>query len=114
MSEQDPVRYMDLEEFLDLGFLQEANRQFFHPLGLALEVSCSDPEGRYDTLRVWDYRDDPEGVVFEGGMLDPEKQRRVAVEYVRHVKARVQMFGSSIQPMSVDESKPEPNNWPDK
>jgi hypothetical protein len=33
----EPIKHMDLGEFRDLGFLQEANRQFFHPLGLALE-----------------------------------------------------------------------------
>ena len=31
------IQYMDVETFRALGFLQEANRQFFHPHGLALE-----------------------------------------------------------------------------
>lgn len=35
--EPEPIKYMDLTEFREKGFLQEANRQFFHPLGLALE-----------------------------------------------------------------------------
>lgn len=35
--EPEPIRYMDMQEFQEGGFLQEANRQFFHPLGLALE-----------------------------------------------------------------------------
>ena len=111
ISEPDPVRYMDLQEFVDVGFLQEANRQFFHPLGLALEVSCSDPDGRYDTLRVWDCRDDPEGVVFGDGMLDLDKRRRVTLEDARHVEARIRMFGSPIQPVPV-EIRPEPD-WGD-
>lgn len=36
MAEQ-PKR-IDISEFRELGFLQEANRLFFHPLGLALET----------------------------------------------------------------------------
>lgn len=31
------INYMDMEEFRERGYLQEANRQWFHPLGLALE-----------------------------------------------------------------------------
>lgn len=34
----DETKYIDVAEFRELGFLQEANRQFFHPLGLALSV----------------------------------------------------------------------------
>ena len=38
MSVAEDVKYIDIKEFVSNGFLQEANRQFFHPLGLALEV----------------------------------------------------------------------------
>ena len=48
------------------GYLQEVNRLFFHPLGLALAV---DPEQEPDEegffkVQIWDYRDDPEGFFF--------------------------------------------------
>lgn len=33
------IKYMAIAEFQALGFLQEANRQFFHPHGLALEIT---------------------------------------------------------------------------
>ena len=36
------IKYLDLIEFRDFGFLQEVNRQFFHPLGLALEIRYLD------------------------------------------------------------------------
>lgn len=36
-NEPEPIKYMDMAEFQEGGYLQEANRQFFHPLGLALE-----------------------------------------------------------------------------
>lgn len=35
----EPIKYLDMDEFRDGGYLQEVNRRFFHPLGLALEWS---------------------------------------------------------------------------
>ncbi len=43
-------KFLDLKEFVETGYLQEANRLFFHPLGLALAVSVVDTEG-------WDKHD---------------------------------------------------------
>lgn len=37
-EQERQIRYMDIEEFRDFGFLQEVNRQVLHPAGLALEV----------------------------------------------------------------------------
>jgi hypothetical protein len=37
-------KYMNIGEFRRSGFLQEANRQFFHPHGLALEVTTATDE----------------------------------------------------------------------
>ena len=39
------VPQMDLNEFLDAGYLQEVNRLFFHPLGLALAFLQDDVDG---------------------------------------------------------------------
>ena len=33
---------ISIKEFREKGFLQEVNRIFFHPLGLALEVNIDD------------------------------------------------------------------------
>lgn len=58
------VKDFSIKDFVDLGILQEANRVFFHPLGLALTVvgekrrvnlhgvaQTSDPEGfEYDEI----------------------------------------------------------------
>lgn len=107
----DPVRdervkIMDLDEFCDVGFLQEANRQFFHPHGLALEVFAEgDKSHRGPVLYisgVWDDRDDPLGMAFGDGVIDPEKARRVEEELSRHIEARVVMFGDPIQPVPED------------
>lgn len=37
------VKYIDPEEFREEGYLQEVNRRFLHPLGLAIEVFASKP-----------------------------------------------------------------------
>jgi hypothetical protein len=39
------IKHIPIEEFRRLGFLQEANRLFFHPHGLALEVTVVDEDG---------------------------------------------------------------------
>lgn len=89
----DDIKRMDIREFRSEGFLQEANRLFFHPLGLALEVNVED-DGTETLGGVWDYRDDPEGVAFGSDMIDPEKIRKVEDERARHVAARRTMFNS--------------------
>jgi hypothetical protein len=89
------VKYLSTKDLIDIGFLQEANRQHFHPLGLALEVDMTD-----GTLRIWDCRDDPEGVTFADGVIDPDKASRVTDEYTRHWSVRAGLFGGrAIQPV---------------
>jgi hypothetical protein len=97
------IKRMNIKEFHELGFLQEANRQFFHPLGLALEVSIDD-DGNYILGGVWDYRDDPEGMTMGmEGLLEHDgvqKAQNVRAEYLKHVRARQKMFnGRAIQPI---------------
>src|SRR5260370_6455165 len=60
------VKHLDLNVFRDDGYLQEVNRAFFHPLGLALEVDLEN-----QILRVWDYREDPDGIRFVDVDLTP-------------------------------------------
>lgn len=91
----DEIRRINITEFRDLGFLQEANRLFFHPRGLALEVVVED-DGTERLGGVWDYRDDPEGMAF-GDPIDAEKAARVKAEFDRHVEERTRLFGDPIQ-----------------
>lgn len=114
------INRIDIAEFRKLGFLQEANRQFFHPLGLALEVvvedecricngtgrgpvssACERCEGSGKRPEdqiverlggVWDYRDDPEGMVYGSGELDVDKIAAVAAERARHTDARIALL----------------------
>jgi hypothetical protein len=93
------IKRMSVKEFRELGLLQEVNRQFLHPLGLALEVYVSD-DGEESFGGVWDYRDDPEGMVF-GQIKHPEAEGRVEKYRDSHAEARKAMFGQDtiVQPL---------------
>jgi len=72
---KNKIKRIDIKEFQEFGFLQEANRTFFHPLGLALEIIIYYPwpsfiwklfiKPKYKLGGIWDYRDDPEGMIFD-------------------------------------------------
>lgn len=89
------MKYIDIEEFLEEGYLQEVNRLFLHPLGLALEVTVED-DGSHSISGVWDCRDDPEGVAFAS--VDADKADRVARIHESRKVAREEHLGYWIQP----------------
>ena len=85
----DNVKRMDLKDFVAQGFLQEANRQFFHKVGLALEVIVDD-DGTTKMGGVWDYRDDPEGMLFSKGTMSEEKANTVKAVMAAKLSRRVE------------------------
>lgn len=95
----DDIKRIDPWEFRELGFLQEANRLFFHPLGLALEIVTHE-DGTVSFGGVWDYREDAEGIAFNDAP-DEKKAHYVEVERRRHEAARIALFGQSVQPPGV-------------
>ena len=102
LGKMTDINWMDLNEFVDEGFLQEVNRQFFHPLGLALAVSYSDGKA-VGLAGLWDYRDDPDGIYYADGHL-PEADKAKGVEALRTKKAkkRHELLGWIIQPLELD------------
>lgn len=105
------AEYMDLTEFVDDGFLQEANRQFFHPLGLALTVMREDDGTVSSIIGVQDARDDEEGFLFnrwegEGDghtLADAERKRRIVEDvYADHLAERELLLGQAIQRVGQD------------
>jgi hypothetical protein len=88
---------MSVKEFRELGYLQELNRRFLHPLGLALEIAIS-ADGHERFGKVWDYRDDEEGMIFGPGMIDAEKAKRIYDEQAAKEPVRRARFGYVIQP----------------
>lgn len=96
---QSHVPYMDIREFRDKGYLRELNRQFLHPLGLALEVIIDD-DGNETIGGIRDYRDDPEGVYY-GDINDEARIKAdfVAQERAKRERARVAAVGDVVQPL---------------
>lgn len=62
---------IDIKDFRENGYLQEVNRRFFHPLGLALEVIVED--GKETLGGIWDYREDKEGIYYNIKDSDSER-----------------------------------------
>lgn len=93
------IKTISVKEFRALGYLQELNRLFLHPLGLAMGVEV-DEDGNEEFGEIWDYRDDPEGIVYDDGLLDEEaaaRAIRIKNEQDRMAYHRVRLFGSKIQ-----------------
>lgn len=76
------IKRMDIKEFREMGILAELNRAFLHPLGLALEVSFDEETGEEKLGGIWDYRDDPEGILFSKEHFPTEKILK-AQEFIR-------------------------------
>lgn len=103
-----PVKWMSINEFRDSGFLQEANRLFFHPHGLSLGVTVAH-DGQASISGVMDLRDEPEGASFEG--FAPGSDTRAATvhrEAMRQLSRRIRKFGwvSAVQPITDAAPKP--------
>jgi hypothetical protein len=97
------IKYLDIKEFQQKGLLFEANRQFFHPLGLALEIN-TDEDGKTYLSGIWDYRDDPEGMGYGEKLLSSDGAYEKA-KYVHDLKeskrdVREKTFGAIVQPLS--------------
>lgn len=98
----EKIKRMDLNEFRSEGFLQEVNRLFFHPLGLALEVRVDD-EGNVDGLGgIWDYRDDPEGIFFSDNTLSKDKMKSVEELKLSKIDSRIKYALENRDNMAVD------------
>ncbi len=98
-SRRADITYLDTQEFRDEGYLQEANRRFFHPLGLALEV-VTDETGRAVRLGgIWDERSDPEGVMYGPKTMDPVKAANVDKIWSQRQAGREAALGYMVQPV---------------
>lgn len=100
-----PKKRMSPKEFREAGFLRELNRQFLHPLGLALET-VAEADGTETFGAVWDYREEPEGIAFTDDVVGSETAREQAdaIEALRQEKAsaRKDLFGWVIQPVGKE------------
>lgn len=91
MSEEK-AKLLGAELLRSEGYLQEVNRVFFHPLGLALAVSGG-------VIGVLDFRDDLEGMIFDPG--DDLREKADLVEAQRNLRRipRLERLGYFVQPV---------------
>lgn len=85
------IKRMTAKEFRKQGFLLELNRQFLHPLGLAMECII-DEETKEETFgEIWDYRDDPEGMFFGKNMITMKDKKELSnkINKLRQSKLKV-------------------------
>lgn len=98
------MSYIPTTEFYEQGYLQELNRLFLHPLGLALEVDVH-PDGRATLTGVQDHRNT--GIRFADQMLETESAQRKAQFVAEQRRERRDQLmeahdGQTFQPMPDD------------
>lgn len=98
------IKKMNIKEFRERGYLQEVNRRFLHPLGLALEVNINDDVESIGG--VWDYRDDEEGIYYNIKSSDKERKERfiknknfIDNEFKIRSEVRKSKIGFKIEPI---------------
>jgi hypothetical protein len=70
---ENKIKRIDIKEFREKGYLQELNRRFLHPLGLALEIVVND-DGTEILGGIWDYREEKEGIYYDISNSDSERK----------------------------------------
>lgn len=107
----DTPPYMNLSEFRDLGLLQEVNRLFFHPLGLALSVTVAEDGSVCGLAGILDGRDDPEGIYYDPTMLATADAHRKAAT-VAMMKALKTDYRASMFAGDTVQGLPPLDTWP--
>jgi hypothetical protein len=91
------IKRMSIKGFREMGLLVELNRIFLHPLGLALEVIVDDETGEEKLGGIWNYQDDPEGILYSEDYFPTEKIKS-AQEFIKHKhKQRLENLGYIFQ-----------------
>jgi hypothetical protein len=103
-------KQMDLQEFRDSGVLQEANRRFFHPLGLALAILQKEETKEFIDVHIIpplilvDKRD-TDRVFYQEEHMTKEKADNVKEMIKRRAPKRVELLGEIVQHSEWDEEQ---------
>lgn len=102
-QEEFNMKTISIKEFRKKGYLQELNRRFLHPLGLALAIKIDDL-GFESLDRIWDYREDEEGIHYDIINSDAERKERfkknknfIDSELKKRLAIRKQKLGFDIE-----------------
>lgn len=100
---KNKIKRIDIKEFREKGYLQELNRRFLHPLGMALEVIVDD-NGEEKLGGIWDYRKGDEGIYYDIKNSDEDRKKRfkdnkyfVDKEFNLRFKSRKDILGFEIE-----------------
>jgi hypothetical protein len=98
------IKRIDIKEFREKEYLQELNRRFLHPLGLALEIIQED--GTEILGGIWDYREDKDGIYYDINNSDIERINRfkekksfIDSELEKRNEERKNLLGFDIEPI---------------
>ena len=104
--DMENIKKIDIKEFREKGYLQELNRRFLHPLGLALEVDVDKLTGEESLGGIWDCREDKEGVYYGVSTSDKERKDRMVTkkefidnELATRTNPRKEILGFDIEPL---------------
>lgn len=100
MSDPQPIKYLDPYLFTEVGYLQELNRQFLHPLGLALEVTGWTEAGIDKFV---------ENVLEKWGELEVTDENTAAL--IKDVLARLGIEAGSKSITGVWDAREDPEGW---
>ncbi len=98
----EPLKKMDINEFIDEGYLSEINRRFLHPLGLAMFVSNTDEEPDVWTIGgVYDDREDEEGWRYGESILSEIRRKMKNIQSIEKARKprRRRLLGYWVQPV---------------
>jgi len=94
---------MDVEVFRKMGYLQELNRLFLHPLGLALSIIVEE-DGKEHFGEIWDYREAEEGIYYDlKNSKDKrikefkKKQKFIEKELLERIPKRIKKLGFGVE-----------------
>lgn len=101
------TKYINPKEFRESGYLQEVNRRFLHPLGLALVIKITENDEE-SFAGIIDCREDEEGFLFDLKNSDierlrifSERKKFINSEIEKRKEIRMNLFNSNseIEPL---------------
>jgi len=102
---ENNIKTIEIKEFREKGYLQELNRRFLHPLGLALGIIVND-DGTESLKEIWDYREDKEGIYYDISNSDLDRKAKfnknksfIDAEFDSRCKVRKEVLGFDIEPV---------------
>ncbi len=99
--------YINIKELREKGYLQEVNRRFFHPLGLALEITID--ENKNEIISgILDCRKDKEGLYWGINNFSEKRKQNftknkkfIDDEIKKREDVRKKRFNDIIEPISI-------------